>query len=358
MNLFNQSMSRLSSTNDSFINLLAEQGTIMDEINFLKGLIYTQTDLNTINAKITNLESLLRLYSTNQMVSSDTVLVNSVPGTPPTISLSTISTNYERIYVYSATDMYNTQGIIPINLSVPNNRDFSVSFTNNDEVELVLENNDNLTFVFDRDLYFKQSVDIIIDSNEFSTQNKMLDIYMNSDISNTTNQTTEVLLIGSINLPIFYNDITQQQNSAYLWKDFKFDIDLSTDKSININVGSILEIPINSLQNLVTNSIKPGDTLYLNNFFVGTQSIYDFSGQYTVQSVPLDKSYPYLSLNISSNQSLVNYGASASLPLSLNNQLSNIPFFSLNKGKKIKITRISNSTVLKERYTINIEDIR
>ena len=33
MNLFNQSMSRLSSTNDSFLNLIAEQGVVRDEIN-------------------------------------------------------------------------------------------------------------------------------------------------------------------------------------------------------------------------------------------------------------------------------------------------------------------------------------
>jgi hypothetical protein len=54
----------------------------------------------------------------------------------------------------------------------------------------------------------------------------------------------------------------------------------------------------------------------------------------------------------------VNYGASASFPYNISGQLSNTPYFSLNKGKKIKITRVSNSTVLKERYTINVEDIR
>lgn len=353
MNLFNQAMSKLSATNDSFTNLIGEQSDVMEELSYMKSLLYTQTDLNTINAKITNLESLLKLYSTNQLVSSDTIQVTTVPGTPPSISLTDISTNYDRIYVYSATEMYNSQGIIPINLSVPNNKDFSVNFTNNDEVELDLQNDDQLTFVFDKDLYFKQSVDIIINSNEFSTQNKKLSIYMNSNITTTSTLNTEVLLVGNIDLPVFYNTNIQQQNSSYLWKDFKFDIDLSKD--INLNVGSQLEVPLNASSTLVANSIRSGDTLTLNNFFVGTQSIYDFSGQYSVQSVT---NTSYLILDISNNQSLVNYGASASLPLALNNQLSNIPFFSLNKGKKIKITRISNSDVLRERYTINIEDVR
>ena len=359
MNLFNSSMSKLAATNDSFINLLAEQGNVRDEVTFLKSLIYTQTDLATLNTKIQNLENLLRLYSTNQILASDTIDVNIVPGTPPYIKLDTIDTTYERVYVYNATDMYSSQGIIPATLTVPRNRDFSVHFTNNDEVELDLPNNDKLTFIFDKDLYYKQSVDINIIGGDYSTQNKMLDIYMNTDIVNTTTQvTTQVLLAGNINLPVYYNSYNQQPNSSYLWNEFKFEIDLT--RNIDLDVGSILRIPLTAPQSLVTNSIKTGDVLHLNNLFVGTSSIYDFSGQYTVQSVPSVDSY--IILDISSNSSLVNYGSTASLPLTFNSSsnylLSNIPYFSFNKGKKIRITRISNSTVLKERYTINIEDIK
>jgi len=368
MNLFNKSMSKLAATNDSFINLLAEQGNVRDEVTFLKSLIYTQTDLATLNTKIQNLESLLRLYSTNQILSSETIDVTTVPGTPPYIQLDTVNTSYERVYVYNATDMYSSQGIIPATLTVPKNRDFLVNFTNNDEVELDLTNNDKLTFIFDKDLYYKQSVDINIVAGNFSTQNKMLDIYMNTDIINTTTQaTTQVLLAGGINLPVYYNTFTQQPNSSYLWNEFKFEINL--DKLILLDVGSVLRVPLKAPQELVTNSIKTGDVLHLNNLFVGTSSIYDFSGQYTVQSV--DSVDSYIILDISSNASLVNYGSTASLPLSFNSTatnninnvnngylLSNMPYFSFNKGKKIRITRISNSDVLKERYTINIEDIK
>jgi hypothetical protein len=264
--------------------------------------------------------------------------------------------------------MYSSQGIIPATLTVPRNTDFLVHFTNNDEVELDLPNNDKLTFIFDKDLNYRQSVDITIVGGNFSTQNKMLDIYMNTDIVDTITQTpTQVLLAGNINLPVYYNSFNQQPNSSYLWNEFKFEINL--DKLILLDVGSILRVPLKAPQELVTNSIKTGDVLYLNNLFVGTSSIYDFSGQYTVQSV--DSVDSYVILDISSNASLVNYGSTASLPLSFNSTatnningvnngylLSNFPYFSFNKGKKIRITRISNSVVLKERYTINIEDIK
>jgi hypothetical protein len=68
-------------------------------------------------------------------------------------------------------------------------------------------------------------------------------------------------------------------------------------------------------------------------------------------------------LNADSNPDLVSYGASASLPLYLHGTsstlLSNTPYFSLNKGKKIKITRISNQIVsLSDKYYISVEDIR
>lgn len=354
MNLFNQSMSRLSSTNDSFLNLISQQGELRDEINSIKGLLYTQTDLSTINNKIQNLENLLRLYSTNQMVTTDTIEVNTLNGTPAIISLNAINTTYERVYVYNATDMYNSQGIIPANLSVPNNRDFLVNFTNNDEVEITTFS-DNLTFMMDKDLYLRQSVEFLIEGGQYSSQNKKLDIYMRSDISNTNNQNTEVLIVGNIELPVYYNSTVNSSNAAYLWKDFKFEIDFTKD--IKLLVDNTLELSFSNDQNIINNSMRIGDVFYLNNLFIGTASAYDYSGQYKVKSV----SSSSVLFDITSNTNLVNYISSQpTYPITVHNTtstlLTNIPYFTLNKGRKIKLTRISNSSVLKERYSINIEE--
>lgn len=354
MNLFNDSMSKLSSTNDSFINLIAQQGVIRDEITSIKGLLYTQTDLNTINSKINNLESLLRLYSTNQLVSTDTVEVTTVSGTPPTIRLNAINTAYERVYVYNSTDLYNEQGIIPINLSVPNQRDFLVNFTNNDEsVNTFI---DNLTLVLDKDLYYRQSVDFYIQGGDYSSQNKKLDIYMKSDANSLDGLSTEVLVLGNIDLPVYYNTIMNTSNSAFIWKDFKFDIDFTKD--ITLESGFKLKLSFDADQNILNNALKVGDTLRLNNLSIGTSS-QDYSGQYNIQSILPDS----VIFDISSNNGLVNYikSATASLPLKIHSTtstlLTNLPYFSLNKGKNIKLTRISNSDELKLRYSISISDI-
>ncbi len=356
MNLFNQAMSRLASTNDSFLTLISEQGVVRDEVNALKGLLYTQTDISVINSKIQSLETLLRLYSTNQIVSSDSINVSQVPGTPPTIKLESNATGFERVYSYKSTEMYNTQGIIPINISVPSNRDFLVNFTNDDVVSIDLES--KLSFVLDKDLSYRQSAEFIINANTDATQNKRLDIYMKSDVTTSTTDNSEILVIGDIDIPVYYNSIRQLPNSAFLWKDFKFNIDFSKD--IKINVGNKLEIFMEEPGLIVFNSIKAGDTLCLNNFFVGSSaSVYDFSGQYTVQSSTNDGK---IILDISSNKSLVDYSQPLVLPFSLNSVgsplLSNLPYFSLNKGKKIKITRVSDSIVLKERYLLSVEDIK
>ena len=364
MNLFNQAMSRLSSTNDSFLNLISEQGAIKEEVDYLKQMFYTQTDLNTINAKISNLENLLRLYSTMQIISNESIGVSNNPGTPTTISLYNRETSYDRIDTIKTTDLYKIDGIIPMNMTVVDNKNFLLVVNNNDNVDINMPNDDRLTIVLDRDLSYKQSFEVYINGDSNASQNKKLDIYINSNVPSTTSTTStvvsEVLLIGNIDLPVFFNSTTQLPNSAYLWKDFNFDIDFS--QTIQYNVGDILEVPLSGNTTIINNSIKQGDTFVLNNFYVGTSSIFDFSGQYKVDSVGGSTS-SYIYLDATSNTDLVAYCTASSLPFYIHatssTLLSNTPYFSLNKGKKIKVTRISDSDVsLSEKYNIIIEDIK
>jgi hypothetical protein len=209
-----------------------------------------------------------------------------------------------------------------------------------------------------KDLAFRQTLDINITANEFASQNKKLDIFLMTTAGSLDSNPIESLLIGDIDLPVYFNTNTQLQNSAYLWKECNIDIDFS--QPINLQSDNKLEIPISGNNLIKSNSIKSGDCLYLNNLFVGTSSIYDFSGQYRVDSVAGITS-SYITLDVSSNVNFVAYGASQSLPLVIHGTsstlLSNFPYFSFNKGKKISLTRISDSNVLKERYHIQIDDI-
>jgi hypothetical protein len=266
MNLFNQAMSRLSSTNDSFFNIINEQGAIKDEVDGLKQLLYTQTDISTINKKISNLEGLLRLYSTNQIVSSDSIEVSTQDGSPTSILLHNRETSYSIINNVKTSSLYTSNGILPLNISIPVNKNFLINIQNDDSADLLLPNNDKLTIILDRDLDYKQSLDIVITGSQNASQNKKLDIYINTNIPQSTNSlsTTEALIMGDIDLPVYFNNINSLPNSAYLWSDFNFDIDLS--QTIQYTLGDILEVPLSGNQLVINNSIKSGDVLYLNNF--------------------------------------------------------------------------------------------
>ena len=363
MNLFNDAMRRLASVNDSFLDIISNQNTLETEITNMKQLLYTQTDFNTINAKIQNLDTLLRLYSTNQIVDSDSISVT-LDNTlrPPRITLNTKDASYQTIYDLNTTDLYNVNGAIPYVATVPDNKNFLIYIQNNDTTNFVLPNSDKLTILIDRDLDYKQSVDIIVDALPEATQNKQLEIFINYRLGVQTNVPVETKILETIDLPIYYNSVTQLPNSAQNWSSMKFEIDL--EKPFQLNTGGILEVPISGNYNLVNNSFKVGDTLVLNDFNIGTISEIDFSGQYTIDSIGASSSYIYL--NVNNNSTLINYGASSSnitsggfpLPFnatsSYNYLLSNKPYLDLNKGVKFRITRISDldSTSIEERYLI------
>jgi hypothetical protein len=356
MNLFNNAMSKLSSTNDSFLNIISEQSFLREEITNIKGLVYTQTDLNVINTRIRNLEQLLRLYSTNQIVSSDTVEAINIPGSPPSIQLNNIDTEYGSVINYNTSEMFTAQGIVPINIPVAQNRKILVNITNDDSIDFQLPNNDKLTVLFDRDLSLRQSLEIIINGSQESSQNKKIDIFMISDAGSLDGQQSEVLLLGDVDLPVFYNDNSELPNSAFLWKDFAFNINFN--EPIVIQSSDRLSLILVENINIISNSIKVGDSLCLNNLFIGTQSVTDYSGQYKVNSVSGNE----IVFDMSPNSVFVSDYSTETLPLVIHSissisQLSNLPYISLNKGKNIKLTRVSNSSVLSERYSIQITDI-
>jgi hypothetical protein len=355
MGLFNNAMSKLASTNDSFLNIITENIKIKSDIEDLKGLLYTQTNINTLNDKIKNLEDLLRLYSTNQIISTETIRVSSQSNR---ISLDNIDPTYRKIdYIYT-TAMYNQQGVIPINIPVPVNKSWLITIINNDEVPLKFSNNDKLSIVLSRDLDFRQSCEIHISSSDLSTENKKLNIYIDSNISTNSNINSQVLLVGDIDLPINYNEDMNKYNISKNWKEFNFNIDFS--QKIDIDKGPVLNLYLSEDPNIIKNSLSKGDTLVLNNFFVGTQSISDFSGQYKITEVNGQK----ITLDVSNNVGLVNFSTpSTLLPITIHDvstltyNLSNKPYFSLNKGKKIIVTKISESQNLSERYRVEVIDL-
>lgn len=368
MNLFNKAMSRLANANDSFLNIISEQQSIREQILGLKQLLYSQTDLSVINSRLATLDGLLRLYSTNQFVSSDTINVELIEDlSPPVIRLNSIDKGYIVVANYDTTNMYSSTGVIPIEITPPDDKDFMIKVTNNDEVDISVD--DNLKILITKDLKFRQSMDLVINGSEFSSQNKKLDIYISTINPLGTQSETEFgfdedvtsvpvesLIIGDIDLPVFYNQIQTQPNSAKTWRDFNFNIDFN--QNIELLSNGTLQFYLEGNSSIISNSIKVGDVVVLNNLFVGTSSIFDFSGQYEIDSV----SGNIVTLDVSNNEDFISY-ASGSFPLSIHSVssslLSNNPYISLNKGLFIRITRISDLEQIpfNQKYLVDIRNL-
>lgn len=364
MSLYNEAMRRLSTINDSFLNIISEHSSMKDEISKLKQLLYTQTDFQSIKSRIDNLDRLLRLYSTLQLSSSDSIAVQTNTLTEfATVQLSVIEPTFSEIFTNFTSEMFLGDQPVPVTITKTTSRDFLVRVINNDEVAVQLADNDNLKLLINEDLGFKQTLEIDIIGTELSKTNKGLDIYIvtQSPLAEVEVETqiapVETLLISDIDLPVFYNTVTSNANSAKNWKNFDFKINFN--ENIIVNTGGLMTLTLDANPYIVNNSIKPGDCLVLNNLFIGTSSVFDFSGQYFVNSVGSTNSQ--LIMDISENIDFVNF-VNVNLPYTLHTQnsslLSNLPYFSLNKGKKVKITRVSEATnvTVSEKYQIEVRD--
>jgi hypothetical protein len=356
MNLFNDAMAKLASTNDSFLNIISEHQFIREEILNVKSLLYTQTDINIINKKIKNLEKLLNLYSTNQLVSSDSIKIEILSGEPSSIKIESIDPFYKKIENIKTSEMFSNQGIIPVNISVPENKTFLINILNDDQIDLKFD--DNLSIIIENDLTLNQSLEIIIKGDEFSTQNKKIDIFINTQIDQniTGNVFSPFLLIGDINLPIFYNQNLQRINSSYLWKDFNFNIDFEED--IELIDEETISFSLKESPLIIERSIKIGDVLNINNLLIGSTSIFDFSGQYIITQVENNK----IHIDISSNIRFVSTYIDSIFPYKIHNQTSTelaaLPYFTLNKGYYIKIIKVDETNEFSKNYSMIINDLK
>lgn len=349
-NLFNEAMSRLAQTNDSFTEIISEQNSLKQELSNLKQLVYTQADFANINSKFTYLESLVRSLQSIQVQSSDTIKVieNGAVTGFPTLELQNVDPSYYTIYNIATNDLYDDTGSTPLRLIVPENKNFLVNITNDDETSQILPNNDKLIVYLDRDLDYKQSVDIIVNSTATATQNKQFEFYIS--YSDTTLPVI-TRAIGPVDLPIYYNTARQRSNLASNSESLEFEVSLTAN--LDISSASFLTLPIlNISSTILSNTVTKGEIFQLKNMLVGTSSVIDMSGQYIVDSVTGTN----IILDLSSNQLVKNWVSEnvISTTLNLNDKMVSKPVLGLNRGSKWRITRItSNETdVFGNRYLI------
>jgi hypothetical protein len=285
--LYNEVMRRLAETNDIFLKLAIDVTKFGQDLQNIKNLLYTQTDIRDINFRIDALNQLLLLYQRNQIVDSDSIKVELDQSTnPPSIKLISTDARYGQSYQLPVSLLYNNQDNTVLNnkITVPSGKDFLVNVINDDNSDVTLDN--NLNIVLDRDLDFKQTCEIKIYPNN-ARFNKRLDISILSNLVDNIDTVRGHQLLTNLELPID-NNLNPNIEFAPInqrWDDLNNKI-VPTDIGLRkISDNYYVVIKLNPIE---IGSFESGDVIYLDNIdflFVNednTPFTSKISGQYEV----------------------------------------------------------------------------
>jgi hypothetical protein len=340
MNLFNEVMKRLVVFNDSALKIITDNQKLSESVDDLKQLIYTQTDIDTINQQINQLNQLLQLYSTNQIVTTSSIrVVNNNSVSPPEIQLFNVEGRYIEITNIDTTNLYDSDGYIPFSIGVPEGKDFLVNVNNNDTTEQILPDNEVLTIYLNRDLDYKQTVDFFVNGSGDSTENKKLNIL----VTYNDGQGIPTLrnLVTELDLPVYYNSVIQDQNTSFSWKQINQDL---TQFRLN-NDGETIGMSASRVSGL-----QPGDTILIENVIFDTISI---DGQYPIDSIDGNTINIDYTENTNLNSYIVQEISDGNLSSGdIISEYNSMGTFRFNKGYKISITRVDelDTSTFEDRY--------
>ena len=226
--LYNNIMSNVAKLNESFVNIINEFVRMNTELNDVKSLVYSQTDIDLIKNKLKNMEDLLKLYATYQFVESETVKIDeNYSGVYPTLAFNVKGVEYSSVLSTTTDNIYNyivaAQADYPV--EVPDTNKLFLKITNVD-----ITNYGQLNILLNRDLQFKQSATIYIDTKDALYPNQ-LGIYINYD-NGSVEGPTKTTFIDNVYLPI---DIARYVSNNITYATTKY---LSTSTFQNVNLVS------------------------------------------------------------------------------------------------------------------------
>jgi hypothetical protein len=319
--LYNNVISTLGKLQENFINISNQFVRINSELNDIRSLVYSQTDLDYIKLRLANLEELLQLYQTNQLVNSETAEIEvDYTGIYPAVSVNVIDLEFKdietvstsTIYLYNVTNSATTAN--SYNIIVPTHNKKLLYIINDDlnGVDLPLK------VVLNNDLKYKQVLDILITPKK-ALYSKKLTVSMNYD--NGVDGIIETDLITDIDMPIDLKTYNQTNSAVTYNRTYYSTASVHQYAELVLPTGVTYDQTV--LYTASSNFYEVGEYVYISNFFFysGT-SIMDYSGLYQV----IDSKQPYIIINLNTN------GIT----------LTGIPRISLYKGFKISILRITD----------------
>jgi len=280
--MYNEMMKRFYQVNENFVNIINEFVRINLDLQEMKSLIYSQTDIDDLKSKMSNMENLLKLYSTNQFVDSDSTAISvDYSGIYPKLKMNVITVEYDEIEKISISQVYN-YNLANTGTSYP----ISTSFTSNMLLNII---NDNIStnggdviIMLDQDLKNKQKIDILIEPKYAQYSQKL---YFNM-MFNYNGAISEV--------NIFYTDLPKDViTGKYISltpEKSTFDDNFYLNENIYVNctdvyTGTTLCVDGEYVELILTEDMfKSGNTIYVQNLYFKDTfgNVIDYSGSYTI----------------------------------------------------------------------------
>ena len=363
--LFNEVMNRLAETNQNFQQIVSDNVNLQTSVANLTSIIYNQTTLNVINARIDGLNGLLNAYSKLQLGDSETISVTTdTTVSPPVIRLNTTDSSIGSVFEYPVSQLYNEQTNIatPVNVIVPSGKDFLITVINDDQADVQLSG--KLNIVLSRDLDYKQTCEILVWPNA-ARFNKQLNISIKTSLVNQAlfDPTQGYPLIKNLDLPIDSNVNPNQQISSIFtrWNTIPNGIPVT---GVSINQISDSYYLAFLIDNVFSSTLRLGDVVQVQNAqitYTAGVAAADFSGQYSLATEITSASEIQIqipnTIGRTVYQAVKTATQSVALKIPIPNTMLNQPVqIAFNTGYRILITAFDReSATINEKYAISIE---
>jgi len=278
--MYNEMMKRFYQVNENFVNIIQEFVRINMDLQDMKSLIYSQTDIDDLKSRMSNMEELLKLYATNQFIDSDSARISvDYSGVYPKLKFNVIGVEYDDIKNLSLTDVYNfNQSNTGASYTV------TLSYSSKMLLNLINDNISNNNFgpvvlTFDNDLKNKQRLDIVIKPQYAQyAQNLTVNMMFTSGVTKIE------MPIFSINLPkdlITYNILVPESS---VFDDSFYLNDNIYVNCIGMNTGSSWCSTGYTELTLTEDMFKTGNTVYVQNLYLidTIGNTVDWSGSYNI----------------------------------------------------------------------------
>jgi len=276
--MYNEMMRRFYQVNENFVNIIQEFVRINMDLQDMKSLIYSQTDIDDLKSRMKNMEDLLKLFATNQFVDSDTANISvDYSGIYPKLKFNVTSVEYDDIKNISLTEAYNYY-------SVNNGASYPIALSFSSKMLLNLINDNvsntggNVAILLDRDLKNKQKIEIII-KPEQALYVQRLYVNMLFNYNNTITETPifNVVLPKDIEEYKIITSETVYTDSFYLNENIYVNCTDIYTGSTWCSTGYTELI-------LTEDMFKTGNTVYVQNLYLidTVGNTIDYSGAYKV----------------------------------------------------------------------------